>query len=159
MSVSVSHDLSLRQVKSTLEDVLRHANDQEGRALNALDLPMDDGVVQIPSALSSDKFSWRYTINKKLCKASDRFPSSAMRWALVSSSGTHSSWHTDADGLSTMVEIQNEEGLKIWFVAVERECGKPFSGLSTFLHNFDVDEPNTDRWDVEAIILTPGVKL
>jgi hypothetical protein len=58
-----------------------------------------------------------------------------------------------------MVEIQNEEGLKIWFVAVERECGKPFSGLSTFLHNFDVDEPNTDRWDVEAIILTPGVKL
>jgi hypothetical protein len=155
----VVSNLQARHVKATLEDILRHANDEEGRALNALNLPMEVGGAQVPSSLASDEWAWKHTINKKLCKATDRFPNSAKRWALVSSSGTHSSWHTDADGLCTMVEVQNEGGLKVWFVAVEREGEKPFSELTTFLRDWDVDKPNTEKWDVEAIILTPGVKL
>ena len=58
-----------------------------------------------------------------------------------------------------MVEVQNEEGLKVWFVGVERESGPSFSGITTFLEEFDTEMPNTERWDVEAIVLTPGVKL
>jgi hypothetical protein len=158
MSIPVAHNLQSRHVKATLEDILRHANDEEGRALNALDLPMED--VQVPSALASDKVSWQVTINNRLCSASSEyFPTAATRWALVSTSGTHSPWHIDTDGLCTMVEVQNEEGLKIWFVAVEREDKKPFSGVTTFLGDWDVENTNVDRWDVEAVVLTPGVKL
>jgi hypothetical protein len=151
-------DLKTRLIQSTIRDILRHANDEDGRALNALDLPMEDGV-SVPAVLSSDLWSWQHTRNKKLCKNSDRFPTSALRWALVSTAGTHSSWHTDTDGLCTLIQVQNEGGLKIWFVGVEKEGPKPFTGTSTFLEELDVDAPNTERWDVEAIVLTPGVKL
>jgi hypothetical protein len=65
----------------------------------------------------------------------------------------------DAEGLGTMVEVRNEGGLKVWFVAVKGEDRAPFSGLTTFLGDFDAEKPNTERWDVEAIVLTPGVKL
>lgn len=157
MSVKALHNLNARVVDATIEDVLQHAFNDEGKSLNALDLPMEFGV-DIPEALGSDMWSWQQTIRKPHCKLSDHFPTSVMRWALVSTGGTHSCWHTDADGLGTMVEVRNEGGLKVWFVAVEREGGAPFSGLTTFL-NFDTETSNTDRWDVEAIVLTPGVKL
>jgi len=158
MSVKAVHNLNSRVVEGTIEDVLRHAFDEEGKALNALDLPMEFGV-DIPEALGSDMWAWQQTIRKPHCKPSDHFPTSVMRWALVSTAGTHTCWHTDAEGLGSMVEVRNEGGLKVWFVGVEREGGAPFSGLTTFLDGFDVEMPNTERWDVEAIVLTPGVKL
>jgi hypothetical protein len=41
-----------------------------------------------------------------------------------------------------MVEVQNEDGIKIWFVAVEREDAR-FSWIDAFLLG-DVEQPNTD---------------
>ena len=113
--------------------------------------------IQVPEALSSDMWSWQRTINKRFCKTSDPFPIPGSRWASVSTSGTHNLWQTE--GLCTLVEIQNEGGLNICFVAAEREGGKPFSALTTFLGHWDVNKPSTDRWDVEAMVLAPGVKL
>jgi hypothetical protein len=141
LSIPVTHNLQARHVKATFEDILRHANDEEGRALNALDLPMED--VHVPSVLASDKISWQVTINNRYCDvSSDHYPTAATRWALVSTSGTHSAWHTNTDGLCTMVEVQNEDGIKIWFVAVEREDAR-FSWIDAFLLG-DVEQPNTD---------------
>jgi hypothetical protein len=155
---TVVDDLTKRLVPVTLKDMHRHSLLENGRALNALDLPMDDGII-IPEELSSDKWCWRHTIGGKLCKSTDRYPTSAMRWALVSTLGTHSAWHTDTDGLCTKIEIINEEGLKVWFVAVNRANNPGFCNLDTFLDKIDVSKANTDRWDVEAIVLTPGDKL
>jgi len=116
---------------------------------------MEDGV-SLPETLCSDKWAWQHTIRKRLCKATDRFPTSAMRWALVSTAGTHSAWHVDAEGLATMVQVQNEEGLKIWFLAVGRD---PLGRITNIYSDWDSEKPNTDRWDVEAVVLTPGMKL
>jgi len=158
MSVKALHNLNAHIVEATIEDILRHAFDEDGKALNALDLPMEF-VVDVLSSLSIDMWSWQQTIRKLHCKLSDHFQTSVMRWALVSTAGTHSCWHTDTDGLGTMVEVQNEEGLKVWFVGVERESGPSFSGITTFLEEFDTEMPNTEIWNVEAIVLTPSVKL
>jgi hypothetical protein len=116
---------------------------------------MEHGV-SLPEALCSDKWAWQHTIRKRLCKVTDRFPTSAMRWALVSTGGTHSAWHVDAEGLATMVQVQNEEGLKIWFVAMGRD---PLGRIADIYRNWDSEKPNIDRWDVEAVVLTPGMKL
>jgi hypothetical protein len=154
----VKHDLAGRLVTATLQDILHHAYKEDGRALSALDLPMEDGV-PLPEMLCSDKWAWQHTIQKRLCKSSDRFPTSAVRWALVSTAGTHSGWHIDAEGFGTMVQVQNEEGLKIWFVAVDREGRDPLGRISHIYDDWEAEKPNTDRWDVEAIALTPGMKL
>ncbi len=58
-----------------------------------------------------------------------------------------------------MVQVQNEEGLKVWFVAVDRVGRDPLARISNIYKNWDAEKPNMDRWDVEAIVLTPGMKL
>ncbi|KAJ3507583.1 hypothetical protein NLJ89_g6218 [Agrocybe chaxingu] len=133
-------DLTSRLRSATLDDILLNV-EEDAKALNALDIPMEDSV-RPPASLSSDLWAWKHTVGLKLCKKTDRFPSSAMRWALISTCGAYSPWHIDTDGLCTMISVQS--GCK---------C------IELFLKDFDVEAINDDRWDMEAILLTPGTKL
>ncbi|KAJ3507190.1 hypothetical protein NLJ89_g6444 [Agrocybe chaxingu] len=150
-------DLSSRLRSATIDDILLHAN-SDGKSLNALDIPMEDSV-RPPSSLSSDVWAWKHTVGLKLCKRTDRFPSAAMRWALVSTSGAHSPWHVDCDGLCTMVRVQS--GCKWWVIARPKEelHLEAFCDVDTYLNSFDIESANNDRWDLEAILLTPGSTL
>jgi hypothetical protein len=156
-SIPVTEDHMLRLRNGTLQDILDNVNSPNGKALNALDLPMEDGIAA-PQSLSSDMWAWARTVGLKLCKKRDRFPTTAMRWGLVSTADTYSVWHIDCDGLATMIEVQT--GCKLWVLARPRrdEDLSCFSRLDAFL-NFDADAVNDDRWDCEAVLLTPGSRL
>ena len=56
MLVKALHNLNAHIVEATIEDILRHAFDEDGKALNALDLPMEFGV-DVPESLGSDMWS------------------------------------------------------------------------------------------------------
>ena len=158
MSIKVEDQLHSRLRYGTMADLLDHAN-EAGKALNALDIPMEDGV-QVPPSLSSDRRAWTHTVGFKLCKKSNRFPNSAMRWALVSTSGTYSPWHIDCDGLGMVIEVK--EGSKWWIIARPKpgeSLQQLLSRIEAFIDVFDPRVSNADLWDCEAILLTPGTRL
>jgi len=150
-------NLNSRLCSATLKEVLNHGL-RDGKSLNALDLPMEGGV-RPTDALSSDLWAWRHTNGLKLCKRTDRFPSAAVQWALISTAGAHSPWHIDPDGLATMVVVKS--GCKWWILARPKKGAKypSFSAIGTFLDGFDVEAVNDDRWEYEAILLTAGTTL
>lgn len=157
LSIPVDEDHTLRLRRGTIQDMLDNACSPGGKALNALDLPMESGVV--PSELlSSDMWAWGQTIGLRLCKKTDRFPNTAMRWGLASTANTYSVWHVDCDGLATVIEVQT--GCKLWVLARPRkgEDWSSFAKTDSFF-NFDTNATNDDRWDCEAVLLTPGTQL
>lgn len=157
MSIPVDGDLTIRLRWGTIQDILDNVNSCGGKALNALDLPMENGIPP-PQSLSSDRWAWEQTRGLKLCKRSDRFPNTAMKWGLVSTADTYSVWHLDCDGLATEIEVQT--GCKLWVFARPRKGSdlSCFSKIQTFSH-FDPEGTNADFWDCEAILLTPGTRL
>lgn len=145
-----------RLCHGTAGDILRNVNGPDARALNVLDLPMENGPL-VPTFLASDMWAWTHTVGKALSKRGDRYPGAAMRWALVSTADTYSPWHIDCDGLATMIEVQT--GCKWWVVARPKEGdNSAFARMDTF-RDFDVAATNEDRWDCEAVLLTPGTCL
>jgi len=157
MSIPVDSDLNVRGRLGTMKDLLDGS--KIGRALNALDLPMQTGA-EVPSSLSSDLWAWTHTYNRRLCKTTNRFPTAEMKWALVSTQGSYSAWHLDCDGLCTMIEVQT--GAKLWVVARPKpgeDIRSFLTRIDSFLQNLDVTSLNDDRWDCEAVLLTPGTKL
>lgn len=157
MSIPVQGKLTSRLCWGTMQDLLDNAHSPGAKGLNALDLPMEDGNLPARS-LSSDRWAWEQTRGLKLCKRSDRFPNTAMRWGLVSTADTYSVWHIDCDGFATVIEVQT--GCKLWVLA-RPKAGKSFSSFSniqTFL-DFDPEATNENLWDCEAILLTPGTQL
>lgn len=154
-----------RHVAGTLNDFLTAAGNKNGKALNGLDFPISFEYEQdLPFA--SDKIAWHHAHGKPFCK--DDCPTSSIRWALCATSGAYHRSHCDCHGHGTYISPQS--GVKIWFVAVPKR--KPssdqlldsrlfddFGNVDLFTQNYSLDDPNTDLWDWEVVVLKPGMTL
>ncbi|KAF8872168.1 hypothetical protein BD779DRAFT_1477708, partial [Infundibulicybe gibba] len=154
---------NLRNVQGTLRQVFDCASlpDGKGKILNVLDCPMGDAVILKRNSFSSDLHAqW---ITKKLpdCGATEPLPGDDIRWGLAATSGASHWFHIDSDGFGTYIDVQT--GGKLWIIARPKIKGgshADFAKIDLLLSsNFDISEPGTEQWDLEAVFLEPGTRL
>jgi hypothetical protein len=67
----------------------------------------------------------------------------------------------DSNGFGTYVDTK--AGLNWWIVARRKGHGhrfETFSEVETFFGGeYELDEPNLDKWDLEAVVLPPNTRL
>jgi hypothetical protein len=150
---------SNRLMMGTVRSLLR-SSEENGKILNALHFPMPEkGMGMQP--FSTDSAAWVCTKGAAGSRQSQAPPLADFRWGLAATTGALSWWHVDSDGFGTYVDTK--AGLKWWIVA--RRKGKEhdfesFSEADTFFDGrYEVDEPNQDKWDLEAVVLHPGTRL
>jgi hypothetical protein len=155
-------DYSQQQKIGTLQQILEASRRENGRILNALDLPRSLSGVN-GSNYASEVFAWRATQDRPFCKG--RYPTSDNYWELVATRGARSWLHIDADGLATRFEVVC--GAK-WIV-----IGRPplageegddilnhfFSDRRLFTGEFAVEDASSALWEYEALYLAPGTAL
>lgn len=141
---------------SSLRDLLRSneawLKNKSGKALNALDNPRwsMEGA-DIPLSLRTCLRAYFHTYRTESNKVP--FPIPKMMWSLAATAGSFHYWHIDTSGMATFIYIV--AGVKIWFVAKPRGTNTLSSSSGHFV-NIKVDEPNGDKWVIEAVVLRPG---
>lgn len=153
----------MRCKTGTLQQMLECANmaGGAGKILNALQFPLGETDLS-PMSFTTETHAWKATKDTAFCKADQLFPGDDLRWGLAATSGALHWYHIDSDGFGTFVDVKT--GKKYWMCGRPKHSqgidSKPFSGISTFINeSYDVNIPSTDRWDIEAVVLTPGTRL
>ncbi|KAH6888288.1 hypothetical protein BKA70DRAFT_1027610, partial [Coprinopsis sp. MPI-PUGE-AT-0042] len=130
--------------------------------VNALNLLMPPGLrPEHNFPFSSEHVAWLRTLGNSFCF--DTYPTSHMRWSLVAFNGALHYLHIDSDGFGTWLEVKH--GLKLWVIVCPKDGSASgpvpsFTEIDGFLKFFGQgDLPNSDRWDVEAVVLKPGSRL
>lgn len=131
----------------------------QGKILNALDFPMSMPEWQPPNSIASHRRAWHCTLDDPQCKRTDLYPTSDLHWALAATRNAFHYTHIDTDGFATWILPQS--GSKYWVVARPKAgAGRIFSATDIYIgSDFAIDKINTDLWDVEGILLTPGTCL
>ena len=80
-----------------------------------------------------------------------------IRWGLAATAGAISWSHVDSNGFGTYIDVK--AGSKWWIVARRKGGQHSFDVESFFNGDHEEDQVNMDRWDLEAVILTPGTRL
>ena len=82
-------------------------------------------------------------------------------WGLAATTSALSWWHIDSEGFGTYIDTK--AGLKWWIVAWRKGKEHEFESFSEadifFNRGYELDEPNLDKWDMEAVVLHPGTQL
>src|SRR5271168_1959482 len=158
-SVAPKANYNNRLKQGTLQQMLRCAeqnNGDGGKILNALHFPMpEEGLAQ--HWFSTDSVAWRATKGRPGSADSDLPPPADIRWGLAATTGAVHWWHIDSDGFGTYLDVIT--GHKWWIVAKEKNKAPTFGSTTLFLGEYELEEPNTDLWDIEAILLQPGMRL
>lgn len=163
-----SSDLSIRPNTGVGDEqhtigLTRHLLDShrspQGKILNALDFPMPMPDWQPPHAIASHRRAWHVTVDDPQCKRTDLYPTSDLHWALAATRHAFHYTHIDTDGFATF--LLPKSGLKYWVVACPKAgAGTMFASTNLYVGStFAIDKINTDLWDVEGILLTPGTCL
>jgi hypothetical protein len=108
---------------------------------------------------STDSAAWNSTSGMDNTPADQQPPIVDIRWGLAATAGALSWWHIDSNGYATYLDAK--AGSK-WIIVARRKIGNglaSFSEVNIFLNGFEFEEPNTDRWDIEAMILQPRTRL
>lgn len=162
-SVNTQEDYNVRVSMGTLDQVLLGGSrgpGDKGRILNALDFPLQ-AVDLTPDLLSTDLLAWTATERLAFCNPeAGSLPARDIRWGLVATFGALHHGHIDSDGFATFIDVLT--GKKHWFVARPKDD-------KDFLHYGYIDlyspkhwtpeTPNLAKWRVEAILLSPGMRL
>lgn len=110
---------------------------------------------------STDSTAWKCTKGAAGFEQEKAPPLGDLRWGLAATAGALSWWHIDSDGFGTYVDTR--AGLKWWIVARRKGHGhmfESFSEVDTFFKGkYEIDEPNQERWDLEAVVLPPRTRL
>ena len=132
-------------------------NDGEGgKILNALQFPRpEEGLGH--HRFSTDSVAWRATKGRRGSSDAEAPPLADVRWGLAATKGAVHWWHIDSDGFGTYLDVVT--GKKWWIVAKEKNNAPTFGSTSLFLGEYELEEPNVDLWDLEAILLQPGTRL
>jgi hypothetical protein len=110
---------------------------------------------------STDSAAWKCTKGAAGFTPAQAPPLADFRWGLAATTGAISWWHVDSNGFGTYVDTK--AGLKWWIVARRKGRGhsfESFSEVETFFgRGYEVDQPNLEKWDLEAVVLPPGTRL
>jgi hypothetical protein len=110
--------------------------------------------------LSTDSAAWNITKGTSGCRSEQQPPIGDIRWGLASTAGAISWFHIDSNGYATYLDAR---GGKKYVIIGRRKLDQgsleSFSEVDIFLNNFEMDEPNEGRWDLEAVVLPPGTRL
>lgn len=158
LSVPVENDYGVRHRTGTLTDLLRCSQSDRGKSLNALSFPRIFASTT-PHPFSSEAIAWHYVQGRAWCKWGEGYPVSTLRFGLAATAGAYHKFHIDSDGTGTFVEAV--AGRKIWVLAVPKEADglDGLADIDLFGEAYDMEDPNLDLWDLEAVILQPGVQL
>ena len=139
-----------------VEQLLKVSRDPEGRILNALDflLPATPAE-QLPCSV--DSVAWKEAAEMNHEDKKESFPLADMRWGLAGLKGAFTFWHLDSDGLSTYVDVKNNEGEKLWIVA-NADRGRSSKLQFLLSKAFELETGPSDL-QLEAILLTKGTRL
>ena len=107
--------------------------------------------------LASHLVAWHSTKGLPSCPQDSPLPAKDLLWALASTADTFSGWHIDSNGFATFIEVK--AGMKWWLIATPKEGGTSFASPSIFLDDFDPYDANSEHWDIEALLLQPGMIL
>lgn len=134
----------------------------DGKILNGLNFPMpEEGLGRWP--FSSDSVAWKATKGALGCSLEEAPPLGDFRWGLAATTGALSWTHIDSNGLGTYIDTKAG---KKWWIVLKRN-GEGYDGnfrtcsdaYGFFGGNYEVDDPDEDEWDFEALILSPGTRL
>ena len=139
-------------------DLLRSSQSETGKSLNALSFPMIFVSVDL-HPFSSEAIAWLYVQGRAWCKWKEAYPASTLRFGLAATAGAYHKWHIDSDGTGTFVEAVT--GRKIWILAIPKEGQSldQLADIELFGESYDIEKPNLHLWDLEAVILEPGIQL
>ena len=142
----------------SLADLLQTSRMANGKALNALSFPMIFAPVA-PHPFSSEAIAWEYVQGRPWCKWKESYPASTLRFGLAATAGAYHKFHIDSDGTGTFVEAV--VGRKIWVLAVPKgEQGlDSLADINLYGESYDFEGENAHLWDLEAVVLEPGVRL
>jgi hypothetical protein len=156
LSIPVEDDYSVRQRQGSLADLLTHASMQDGRALNVLDFKI---VTSPPpdARIASDAIVWNQTHGMPVFNKDYDYPFREFRWGLAATKGAQHTWHIDADGVATSVQVRT--GGKWWVVASPEKGADCYSLGTTDIAQYDPTVGKMGEWIVEAIHLQPGTQL
>lgn len=121
----------------------------------------EEGLGRFP--FSTDSAAWKATKGALGCSFEEAPPLRDIRWGLAATAGAISWIHIDSNGLGTYIDPR--AGKKVWIVLKRKGDGdcRIFESCSDakafFSGDYDVDSPNLDDWDFEAIVLAPGTRL
>ncbi|KAJ3516171.1 hypothetical protein NMY22_g14277 [Coprinellus aureogranulatus] len=148
-SISVTKGNYQKTVRSAcLSDLMAAVtSSSECKPLNGLSFARVVADVPI-SSYASEARAFQQTTSEPFCE--DMWLA-ALRWFIAATKGAHHYWHIDANGFATVIQLLC--GKKLWVVARPKNFSMPPPA------EFDVANPNTDLWDIEATVLTPTIRL
>ncbi|KAF9029859.1 hypothetical protein BJ165DRAFT_1535851 [Panaeolus papilionaceus] len=148
--------LGKRLRSGTLGQVLECAYMENGKILNALDLPMRTAMLE-ESCFMTDLVSWRMAMGELNCPRGKEFPISKLRWALVTTKGGVHWVHIDNDSFATFLHIRT--GAKWWIIAMPKEGVEDTTEFIHLQKGFDASIPCPDLFTYEAFLLTEDTML
>ncbi|KAF8965329.1 hypothetical protein BDZ97DRAFT_1659254, partial [Flammula alnicola] len=93
-------------ITGTLQEVLDEVDRDEGRIVNALDLPLCHESTA-PTAYSTDTYAWHHTRGRLGFLSNEVFPTTDTCWALIGSRHTVTFFHVDPDGFNTHMPLSS----------------------------------------------------
>ncbi|KAG6825256.1 hypothetical protein H0H92_004277, partial [Tricholoma furcatifolium] len=134
----------------------QHLLDHQDRMLSALNLPaVVDEFERFP--VFSDQKAWLHAAGRPYCSEKEPYPVPDMRWYLASTGSFHE-WHVDSNGLATFVFPMS--GIKLWYIGTPKSRSfSDFRRVELFTNGYENYLPNSDLWDVEVVVLSPGTGL
>jgi len=141
----------------TLEHILENAHNPNGAIINGLSFPLPLSAIK-RDQLCGEVEAWRLTEGLPYRTKKALYPTSDMRWGLVSTAGSRHWAHLDCDGLATFVDMLR--GKKWWILLRPHLEGEPDASahVDVYLNDYD-PAVAVKTWDAEAVLLTPGTRL
>ena len=112
-------------------------------------------------SFSTDAAAWNGTKGAANCGDDKALPLGDIRWGIAATTGALHWWHLDSEGFGTYIDTR--AGLKWWIVGRRKGIAhnfESFGEINTFFsERYDMEQPNLDLWDLEAVILPPNTRL
>lgn len=113
------------------------------------------------SHFSSDVVAWAQTEGEDFCDNGLAFPANGVRWGSASMKNAFSRWKIAPNGFGHYIDVKVGS---LWVVIGKGKGGgdsgwNRLADIHLYGENFDPYNVNTDVWDLEAVVLTPGMRL
>ena len=161
-SIPVNHDQTVRSKFGMTAHLLESHWLGNSKIFNALDFPLPYGT-DPPTSVASDLSAWSALGSIRTCMP--EHPLSGMQWGLACTAGAYSSFHVDSNGLSTYMDVVNQNSSKFWIVVSPKQKQPDSSALASvekqfsFHNDSDINPQALGDIQVEAVLLTPGTQL